>query len=251
MQNQTPLLYGHRGSPLRAVENTLPSFALALEEGATALELDVHLTACGEVVVFHDDAGTRLAGTDLRLAETSFAEIRTWRLGKTRERVPRLRELFQAFPGVPLNIDLKGEKAELRRAVLQILDAERAREYVRLTSFHGHHTRKLQAEAHLWGAGMREVLLGLSGARLNNVARGAFQLPTALARFSLAKASIIRRLKRNGARVDFWVVNDPKQTAELLALGADGIVTDDPKNQLESFVESFALRGIRLDRPRF
>ncbi|NNN21934.1 MAG: glycerophosphodiester phosphodiesterase [Acidimicrobiales bacterium] len=53
--NRNPLILGHRGSPKSQIENTLESFQLAIEEGADGVELDVHLTRDGKLVVFHDD----------------------------------------------------------------------------------------------------------------------------------------------------------------------------------------------------
>ncbi len=62
-------LFGHRGSSARLPENTIAAFRQALDDGATALELDVHRTADGHIVVAHDPDGLRMAGVSGRIAD--------------------------------------------------------------------------------------------------------------------------------------------------------------------------------------
>ena len=113
-------LYAHRGAAAELPENTLPSFARALELGADALELDVHATKDGVVVVSHDPDGARLCGVAAAIHEVSFAEVSRWdaghgfvdaRGGRPHAGrgigMPRLLDVLRAFPGVPLNVDLK------------------------------------------------------------------------------------------------------------------------------------------------
>ena len=78
----TKRLYGHRGARGRCPENTLLSFAAALEDGANALEMDVRRTKDGVVVVFHDDDGLRMAGAPARVDASTYAEVQRWDLGR-------------------------------------------------------------------------------------------------------------------------------------------------------------------------
>src|SRR4051794_600497 len=113
-------LYAHRGAAAEQPENTLPSFALALELGADALEMDVHATSDGVLVVSHDSDGARMAGCNLPFRAVPWSLVREWDAGKgfvapdgSRPfagrgiHVPTLEEVVLAFPGVPLNVDLK------------------------------------------------------------------------------------------------------------------------------------------------
>ena len=72
----TPIVIGHRGSSGEAPENTLPAFARALEQGAAILETDVHATADGVVVVYHDERVERTTDGRGAIAELSAAELR-------------------------------------------------------------------------------------------------------------------------------------------------------------------------------
>src|SRR5262249_5081969 len=76
-----PRLYAHRGAAAEAPENTLDSFARALAHGADALEMDVHLTRDGVVVVSHDPDGARMCGVGRRFADANWDEIRRWDAG--------------------------------------------------------------------------------------------------------------------------------------------------------------------------
>ena len=125
------LVIGHRGAAAEAPENTLPSFALALEVGAQALELDVHLSADGEVMVVHDatldrttDArGPVAARTAAELARVDAgAHLPAWR-GRGAY-VPRLAEVLEAFPATPLLIEIK--TGAVQDALARLLVAQRA-----------------------------------------------------------------------------------------------------------------------------
>jgi glycerophosphoryl diester phosphodiesterase len=70
-----PLLYGHRGASALSLENTLGAFARARTDGADGIELDVRLTADGELAVFHDEDLVRIAGRPGRVAQMSWREL--------------------------------------------------------------------------------------------------------------------------------------------------------------------------------
>lgn len=89
-------------------ENTLTAFQRAAERGY-AIECDVHLSADGEVVVFHDDTLKRLTGTDGYVWQRTAAEMGALRIGGTADHAPTLAELLNLVDGrVPLVIELKG-----------------------------------------------------------------------------------------------------------------------------------------------
>lgn len=117
--------YAHRGLwGGEAPENSLAAFALAAERGF-AIELDVQLSADGEVMVFHDYTLTRMCGKDQKLAALSAGELAACKLGGTEAVIPTLKEVLAAVDGrVPLLIELKGESGNtaLCPAVAALLD---------------------------------------------------------------------------------------------------------------------------------
>src|SRR6185369_11672155 len=118
-----PRAFGHRGAAGVAPENTIVSFRRGCADGADVLELDVHATADGEIVVLHDPTLERTTDGAGAVAALRFAEIerldaghrftpdggRTFPFRGTGVRVPRLGDLLREFPGMPLNIEIKQE----------------------------------------------------------------------------------------------------------------------------------------------
>jgi glycerophosphoryl diester phosphodiesterase len=213
-------VYAHRGASLELPENTMPAFRRALDLGADALETDVHLTADGVLVTAHDPDGVRVFGVQRRIADCGWEDVRSWG-------VPSLEEVVVSFPGVPINVDLKVPAADVAVALLHRLNCA---ERVTLASFHSSTLRRVRALGYRGptSLGRSEVarLVSLPAAAQRGVLAPpgkAAQLP-----LSLAQRWVIRRCHALGLRVDYWTVNDPALARSLVALGADGIMTDDP-----------------------
>jgi glycerophosphoryl diester phosphodiesterase len=224
-------IYAHRGASLEYPENTMAAFRRAVELGADALETDVHATADGVVVTSHDPDGARVFGAPRRIADCGWAEVRSWG-------VPSLEEVVGAFPGLPINVDLKVDVAEIAVALLRRLEVE---ERVTLASFSSGTLRRVRALGYRGptSLGRSEVvrLVSLPAA----AQRGPLAPPGKAAQLplSLAKSWVIRRCHALGLRVDYWTVNEPALARSLVELGADGIMTDDPASIVP------ALRGPR------
>jgi glycerophosphoryl diester phosphodiesterase len=220
MANPRVRIYAHRGASRELPENTLPAFRRAIELGADALETDVHLTADGVLVTSHDPDGARIFGRPSRIADSTWEEVRGWG-------IPSLEEVVSGFPGVPINVDLKVDAAAAAVALLRKLGAE---EQVTLASFQSSTLRKVRALGYRGptSLGRSEVarLLSLPAA----AQRGPLAPPGNAAQLplSLSKPWIIRRCHALGLRVDYWTVNEPALAISLAALGADGVMTDDP-----------------------
>ena len=135
LNRQCRLVIGHRGAAAHAPENTLPSFELALQQGADALELDVHLSADGQVVVIHDPTLDRTCDRRGFVAARTAAELATmdagYRFPSGRwsgrgAHVPRLAEVLDAWPTVPLLIEIK--TGAVQGALARLLKEMRATE---------------------------------------------------------------------------------------------------------------------------
>jgi len=213
-------VYAHRGASRELPENTMPAFRRALELGADALETDVHATSDGVLVAAHDPDGARVFGVDRRIADCRWEEVRAWG-------APSLEEVVTAFPGVPINVDLKVPVAALAVELLHRLGAA---ERVTLASFQSSTLRQVRALGYRGptSLGRSEVVRLVSLPALAQ--RGPLAPPGMAAQLPirLARPWVIRRCHALGLRVDYWTVNEPALARTLLALGADGIMTDDP-----------------------
>ena len=104
-----PIPFAHRGGASEAPENTLPAFQRAVDLGYRYLETDVHVTADGVVVAFHDDDLSRTCGRPGRIHELTWDEVSTARV-EGREPIPRLTDLLESFPDARVNIDCKTDE---------------------------------------------------------------------------------------------------------------------------------------------
>jgi glycerophosphoryl diester phosphodiesterase len=240
------IVYAHRGASLERPENTLVSFRRALELGADALETDVHLTADGAVVACHDPHGERVAGVPRSIAASSLVEVRGWDAGYVfvdargerpfmgqGHRVPTLDELLGELPKVRLNVDLKSEAPELVARFLEIVRRHDAEARVVAASFRRGPLRRLRVAG--WRGEISLARVEFAGAWLvprrlqRRYPPGTrAQIPTRAGPFSLATPRLLAKLRALGLAVDYWTINDPTEAKRLVALGADGIMTDDP-----------------------
>jgi glycerophosphoryl diester phosphodiesterase len=241
-------LYAHRGASAEAPENTLPSFRRALEIGVDALELDVHMTRDGHPVVSHDPTAQRMANVPVRWCDLDLAEARRLDLGwgfvapdggrpfaGQGIRIPTFEELLVELPGVILNVDIKQRQPSMVGAMLRLLRAHRAEARVVLASFHWRTLVEVRRRGYDGDTALSqpEVIAMLTTPRAV-LARvpflgGCAQIPVRSGPVVLARPAFLAKCHALGMRVDFWTINDPAEARRLVELGADGIMTDDPR----------------------
>jgi glycerophosphoryl diester phosphodiesterase len=134
-QDEWPVNMAHRGASALAPENTIEAFRLALEAGAGGLELDVHMTRDGHIVVIHDATVDRTTSGTGAVSEMTIDELRGLDAGynfspdggPTRpyrgrgSKVPMLERVLREFPGVAINIDIKAGSSGIEAAVLGVV----------------------------------------------------------------------------------------------------------------------------------
>src|ERR687897_750071 len=130
-----PVNLAHRGASALAPENTIEAFRLAVEDGAGGLELDVHMTRDGHIVVIHDATVDRTTNGSGAVSEMTFYELRSFDAGHdfspdggpTRPyrgrgvQVPTLGEVLEEFPGVVVNGDIKGSSLGIEETLFRVL----------------------------------------------------------------------------------------------------------------------------------
>lgn len=241
-------LYAHRGASTELPENTLPAFRRALEIGGVdALEMDVHLTRDGHALVSHDDDATRMGGVAAPWSKLDLAEAQRIDLGHgfvapdgdrphagKGFRAPSFEEVLVELPGVRINVDIKQARPPMVSPLLRLIRRLKAEDRVTLASFHtrtllavrqrgyGGETALAQAEvAALFALPVRVIeALPFVG--------DAAQVPVKAGPLVMGSERFIAKCHQLGMRVDFWTINDPAEAHRLIALGADGIMTDDP-----------------------
>ncbi len=231
---RTPLAFAHRGGAADGDENTATAFERAVNLGFRYVETDVHATADGVPVVFHDATLTRLTGRPERIDALRWADLATVRVGGAAA-IPRLDEILAAWPGIRFNIDVKADAgaaptvAAMRRAAAQ--------DRVLLASFSDArlaHLRALAGPEVATSLGMRSVfrlrMASWTAARLRPPASAvAAQVPVRHRRMRVVDRRFVSLAHRLGLQVHVWTIDDPAEMNGLLDLGVDGIMTDRPE----------------------
>ena len=248
MFRASPIVYAHRGASFELPENTLESFRLALELGADALETDAHMTRDGRIVLSHDPTGARMAGVDRPIANVTLSELRAWDMGARfvprrpgifrhgqRFRIPTLDEALEAFPGILFNVDAKQTVPDMIPALLRCIKSARAEDRVRIASFSTRNLARVRALGYAGETGLspsevaRIMFVPRSYLRWLRVDGRAAQVPRRAYGLELASQRAIDRFHALGLRVDYWTIDDPAEAERLFAIGADGVMTDDPR----------------------
>jgi glycerophosphoryl diester phosphodiesterase len=244
-----PLRVAHRGASARAPENTLAAFKEAIRLDADAIEIDVHLSADGVPVVIHDDTVDRTTNGRGPVASIACRDLKrldagAWFSSRFRgERIPTLEEAMECARGrCGLNIEIKEPAARRRRTPgtvrLSAVDGPDAiaRAVARAVARTGFKdllvVSSFSARTLLHArAAMPRVRLGLLVSRslrgLQAIHRRV-RLFAVIPHVRLAAPRRVRLARRLGLIVLFWTVNDLPLMRRVLALGGDGLMTDDP-----------------------
>jgi glycerophosphoryl diester phosphodiesterase len=215
-----PELIGHRGAPRERPENSLAAMRRALELGADAVELDVHATRDG-VVVVHHDASTRSRGEGLpsrAIAELTHAELAAFPLPDGSP-IPTLREILEAVGArATVYIEIKGR--DIEPAVVECIASSGSRCAVH--SFDHRVPSRLRQLSPDLPTGILSVsyLLDPAMALRAAGARDYWQ------EWTLIDEDLVRRIHDDGGRVIAWTVNTRRHADRLVAMGVDGICTD-------------------------
>ena len=245
-----PVNIAHRGGAKIAPENTLEGFREGLRVGAGVLELDVHSTADGQVVVVHDDVADRTTNSTGAVREMTLAELKRLDAGYrfTRDggatfpfrgegvRIPTLEEVYDEFVGVPINVEIKGERPGIEEAVWRIIASAGAEERTLVVSESTSTIRRFREVSGgrvATGSSSVELTLfyilsrlGLSG--LSKARYQAQQGPETYRRLRIVTPGFIRAAHERGLRVDVWTIDSEADMRRLLGYGVDGIMTDRP-----------------------
>ncbi|GAB3447780.1 glycerophosphodiester phosphodiesterase [Phycicoccus ginsengisoli] len=252
----TPVGLAHRGGAKLAenvrLENTLAAFRRAVDLGYRYLETDVHATADGVLLAFHDAVLDRVTDRSGRIADLPWSEVRSARIDGT-EPIPLLSDLLEELPTTRLNIDVKAPGAIAPLA--EVIRRHDAVDRVCVGSFSD---RRLRAVRRLVGprlatsAGPAEVAaLRFAPSRVSSWLRSpaaALQVPTGHVvggrRVELVTPELLERAHGLGKHVHVWTVDDASEMHRLFDLGVDGIVSD----RIDTLALVLAERGVPLTR---
>jgi glycerophosphoryl diester phosphodiesterase len=257
------IAYAHQGGAWEAPSSTLHAIASALEAGATGIELDVHATRDGRLVVTHDPTIDRTTDRAGAIADLTYAELAVldnaywWAPGADvspglapedypfRGRAPEdhrfgialLEEVLEEFPGVVLNLDIKQTApvvAPYEEALAAVLRRFGRVDDVIVASFLDTATERFttfapevptSAGTVAVAAFYQAVQAGETPAPLAHV---ALQVPARFGEMTLVDQRFVEVAHEQGLAVHVWTIEEEDQMSDLCALGVDGIITDRP-----------------------
>lgn len=225
-----PIPFAHRGGAADGLENTVAQFRRAVGLGYRYIETDVHLTADGKLVAFHDESLDRVTDGAGRIADLPWSDVRHARVAGS-EPVPLFEELLETFPEVRWNVDLKAEPT--LRPFLDLVGRTGSWDRICVGSFSEGRVRRAQRLAGprlATSFGTRGVLsLRLRSWGLPVTVRRsavAAQVPRSQSGIPVTDRRFVRAAHARGLQVHVWTVNEPEEMHRLLDLGVDGIMTD-------------------------
>ena len=246
-----PVNLAHRGASAHAPENTMEAFRLAVETGAGGLELDVHLSRDGYIVVIHDPTLDRTTDGTGAVARMTLDELRGLDAGYNFSPdggemlpyrglnlcIPTLAEVLREFPGVAVNIDMKADLPGIETAVLNVLREADAEGRALVVSSRRSAVRRfrrisggrISTGASRWETGVFLAFCRLYLERLLVPAYDALQVPLTHRGIPLVNRRFVEAAHGRNVRVDAWTINEAGEMRRLLDLGVDAIMTDRPE----------------------
>ncbi|MYV56374.1 glycerophosphodiester phosphodiesterase [Streptomyces sp. SID3212] len=238
-----PIPFAHRGGAAEGLENTAAAFRRADSLGYRYFETDVHTTADGRLVAFHDTTLDRVTDGHGRIADLPWDEVRQARVAG-KEPLPLFADLLDEFPDARWNVDIKAAPALV--PLVDLIRRTGSWDRVCVGSFS---ERRVAAAARLAGPRLATSygVRGVLGLRLRSygvpfpVRTGAVsaQVPEAQSGIPVVDERFVRTAHARGLQVHVWTVNEADRMEALLDLGVDGIMTD----QLETLRTVFTARG--------
>ncbi len=250
---QNPLLsegflkIAHRGGKRAAPEETMPAFRHALEVGADVLEFDLHATSDGVIVCMHDADVDRTTDGEGAIAQMTFAELRALDAGYRFQQggefpfrgtgvvVPTFEEVLEAFPGVPMAIEIKQFRPSIVPEVVELIHQYEAVDRVSIAAFIDPIVQEVRVlEPRIATAfGAAEILAFMRVAdetEADYVPPGhLLQVPRQQGGTEVVTAETLARAHRLGLKMQVWTINSRTAMEALIELGVDGIMTDDPE----------------------
>lgn len=257
-----PRIFAHRGASGTAPENTIAAFEKAIDVGADILEMDVHSTSDGHIVVMHDPEVKRTTNGDGFISEHTLEDLKqldagywfTEDDGKTYPfrgkgiTVPTLREVAERFPDIPSNIEIKESETPNEKTAYKLLEELSHIELTLLAAEKEMMMGRVRAVAGAMPTNFCDTEAVEFVQRVNQndwteyfPPGDALQIPEKFMELPVLTPELIEAAHRLNIEVHIWTVNDEADMQRQLEMGVDGIMTDHPE-KLVKVVREMDLR---------
>ena len=225
----------HRGNSKKFIENSFEAFNSVVQMGYKYIETDLRMTLDKEVIAFHDPDLKRLFNLDLQVKDLTFNEIANLFKEKNCSLLT-LEDVLKEFPKIYFNIDLKVE--EVIQDSIKVVADFNAFDRVCFASFHSNRTGKVLRynQNAIVSMGMKDIAL-FKFFKFNNKNKKIIQIPLKWKGIKILTRNLIQKAHKSNLLVHVWTINDRKLINNLIDLGVNGIVTDEPELLMEIMKE--------------
>lgn len=241
-----PLVFAHRGGCALGPENTFAAFDLGLAAGADGLEMDVHLSADGVVVVNHDGTLDRTTGDSGPISARTAAELMRVDAGHRFSEhgafpfrnqgvgIPTLREVLRRYPATLVIIEMKVDTVAMGEAVAHEVRIAGAAERVCIAGFGARSTAAARAAlpevaSSACGSEVRMALYrSWVGWPVRRMRYGGYQVPETAQGHRIVSPRFLRHAHQANLKVQVWTVDEEPDMMRLLAWRVDGLISNRP-----------------------
>lgn len=263
-----PLVIAHRGGKGLWPENSLFAFERAAVLGVDMLEMDVHLSSDGELVVIHDRTLDRTTDGQGPVAAHSLEQLQALDAGYRWSadggqsypyrgqgvRIPRFIEVLERFPEQAKVIEIKVPDVGLEAQLCAALTAHKQLDRVIVGSFYDRSLQLFREQcpdvATSAGPGSVRLLVALNWLGLANLlspSYQALQIPEAHDGLQVASPSLLKNAQKRGLNVQLWTINEQPDMRRLLDLGAHALITDYPDRALQVLGRSTQISALATE----
>lgn len=253
-ESSRPLVFAHRGGGGLFPENTLEAFKYSAQMGVDVLELDVHSTSDGTLVVMHDERVDRTTNGSGRVSEMTLAELKkldagyqfTPDDGKTYPyrgkgiTIPTFQEILDSFPSMTFNVEPKQVEPSVTKPLCEMIRARKMTDKVIVGSFRQAAIDEFRQECpEVATAGtpsevseflaFYKVGLGKSYSPPMQV----LQIPEKIGSLQVVSKDFVETARKLNLKVHVWTINETEDMQRLLDMNVDGIMTDYPDRLLK------------------
>lgn len=253
--NEKPFwVIAHRGFSGKYPENTMLSFEKADELPIDALELDIHASKDGKLVVIHDSSLDRTTNMSGRIVDYSAQQLRQADAGYHFDpannnsfpfraqgiRIPFLEELFQRFPNRKFVVEIKQTMPAIEELLVALIRKHHMEEKVIVASEHYEPLARIRSIDPALATNLSAIeartfytLFRMKLSAFYKPSGDALQIPDEYKGEKVVISGLVKAVHKKGLILHIWTVNDSKEMKQLIDYGVDGIITDYPDRLVE------------------
>ena len=240
-----PLVVAHRGASMEAPENTLPAYIKAWDQGVDAIELDVRETKDKRLICIHDDSLGRVSESEYTVSQETLAALKAIDVGGFRSKkfantyIPQLKEAFDCKPKKSkIFVEIKPSKISFNELNEMVETDVMSKLNTHFLGFYPNIVKALIKRFDIPATlSIIPAFFNYDYKKINSLLEKSKSFGMCQQIDSKKSMNLIKKFKEEGKYCITWTVNNKKYMRDLIELGVDAIITDNPKKLLKVIKE--------------